>query len=91
VRHGSIDLKPRYTPANVLLRIQVQEYTTYQSDKYDSRVALSMKAAAVREWGAPLEIVDMPDPKVKVGEVLVRLRATGICYADVGSTIGGPK
>ncbi len=43
-----------------------------------------MKAIVVREWGGPevLNLEEVPDPKVGVGEVLIRLKAIGINPAE---------
>jgi NADPH2:quinone reductase len=44
-----------------------------------------MKAVLLREPGGPeqLELVDVPDPEPGDGEVLLRVRASGINFADV--------
>jgi NADPH:quinone reductase len=44
-----------------------------------------VKAVVLREPGGPeqLELVDVPDPKPGDGEVLLRVRASGINFADV--------
>lgn len=42
-----------------------------------------MKAAVLKAFNAPLEIVDFPKPQVEEGEVLVRMTAAGICGSDV--------
>jgi acryloyl-coenzyme A reductase len=46
---------------------------------------MKMKAIVLREFGGPgnLEYGDLPDPTPKHGEVLVRVRACGVCYHDV--------
>jgi NADPH2:quinone reductase len=43
-----------------------------------------MKAIVVREFGEPefLRYEDAPDPKIGAGEVLVRVRAVGVNFAD---------
>lgn len=42
-----------------------------------------MRAALIREFGAPLEIAEIPPPEPGPGEVLIRVRAVGICATDV--------
>lgn len=53
-----------------------------------------MRAAVLREFGAPLEIVDLPEPVPEPDEVLVRVRAAGICATDLkivsGALAGTP-
>jgi alcohol dehydrogenase, propanol-preferring len=48
----------------------------------------TMKAAVVRELGAPLTIEERPVPAPGPGEVLVRLRATGVCHTDLHAAHG---
>lgn len=47
-----------------------------------------MKAAVLKEFNAPLELVDFPKPNVGEGEVLVRMTAAGICGSDVHMWMG---
>ena len=49
-----------------------------------------MKAAVVSRLGGPevLEVRDMPEPEPKPGEVVVRVEAVGINFADTHSTRG---
>ena len=42
----------------------------------------TMKALNLTAVGT-LEYVDMPDPKPKAGEVLIKIKACGICGSDV--------
>ncbi len=48
-------------------------------------MTMQMKAAMVRRYGGPEVVVleSVPTPKVKAGEVLVRVRATPVTAADV--------
>ena len=47
-----------------------------------------MKAAVLKAFKAPLELVDYPRPEVGDGEVLVRMTAAGICGSDVHMWLG---
>ncbi len=42
-----------------------------------------MKAAVLESFGAPLRIARLPVPKPEAGEVLVRVRAVGLCGSDL--------
>ena len=42
-----------------------------------------MKACVYRAPGAPLEIVEVPDPIAGPGELVVRVKAAGICGSDL--------
>jgi propanol-preferring alcohol dehydrogenase len=46
-------------------------------------MAKTMKAAVVRQFGKPLTIEEVPIPQPKAGEILVRLRACGVCGTDL--------
>ncbi|MBV8101155.1 MAG: alcohol dehydrogenase catalytic domain-containing protein, partial [Verrucomicrobia bacterium] len=48
----------------------------------------TMKAAVVREFGKPLAIEDVPIPQVGPGQVLVKVRACGVCGTDLHATCG---
>ncbi|MEM4623563.1 MAG: alcohol dehydrogenase catalytic domain-containing protein, partial [Desulfurococcaceae archaeon] len=41
------------------------------------------KVAFVREFGKPLSIEEVPTPKPKGTEVLVKISGAGICHTDV--------
>lgn len=47
-----------------------------------------MKAAVVREFGAPLVIEDMAIPVPGPGEVLVKVEASGLCHTDIHAANG---
>jgi propanol-preferring alcohol dehydrogenase len=51
-------------------------------------MAKTMKAAVVREFGKPLTIEEVPIPQPKAGEVLVKLRACGVCGTDLHAMSG---
>ena len=42
-----------------------------------------MRAAVMDGYGQPLRLVDLPIPVPGVGEVLVKLEASGVCHSDV--------
>jgi len=42
-----------------------------------------MKAVRLIEIGKPVEIQEIPRPTAGEGEVLVRVKAAGICHSDV--------
>lgn len=48
----------------------------------------TMKAAVVREFGAPLVIEEVPVPEPGPGQVLVRIAATGVCHTDLHAAHG---
>jgi len=48
----------------------------------------TMKAAVVTELGAPLDIREVPVPEVRRGEVLIRVRASGVCHTDLHAAEG---
>lgn len=48
----------------------------------------TMKAAVARGVGKPLSIEDVPVPVPGYGEVLVKLRASGVCHTDLHAVDG---
>ncbi|MEM9754887.1 MAG: zinc-dependent alcohol dehydrogenase [Pseudomonadota bacterium] len=48
----------------------------------------TMKAAVVPSLGAPLEIREVPVPDVGPGQVLMRVRASGVCHTDLHAAMG---
>src|ERR1700693_5074124 len=42
-----------------------------------------MKACVFKAIGTPLEIVELPDPVAGPGELVVRVKACGICGSDL--------
>jgi len=42
-----------------------------------------MKACVFKAFGAPLEVVELPDPVAAPGELVVRVKACGICGSDL--------
>jgi alcohol dehydrogenase, propanol-preferring len=48
----------------------------------------TMKAAVVREFGEPLVIEEVPVPRPGAGQVLVRIRACGVCHTDLHAAEG---
>ncbi|WP_299821054.1 alcohol dehydrogenase AdhP [uncultured Jannaschia sp.] len=47
-----------------------------------------MKAAVVTEFGRPLDIREIPVPRIGPGQVLVRVRASGVCHTDLHAAEG---
>ena len=47
-----------------------------------------MRAAVLTELGKPLELMDLYVPPLSVGQVLVRVHASGICGAQMGEIAG---
>jgi len=48
----------------------------------------TMKAAVVRDFGKPLTIEDVPVPQPGPGEVLVKVKACGVCHTDLHAASG---
>ncbi|UBU49169.1 alcohol dehydrogenase AdhP [Cobetia amphilecti] len=48
----------------------------------------SMKAAVVREFGAPLVIEEVAVPRPGRGEILVEVAASGVCHTDLHAAYG---
>ena len=51
-------------------------------------MAKTMKAAVVREFGKPLTIENVPIPQPGPGQVLVKVRACGVCGTDLHAAHG---
>lgn len=51
-------------------------------------IPASMKAAVVTELGRPLEIREVPVPRPGPGQVLMRVRASGVCHTDLHAAMG---
>ncbi len=47
-----------------------------------------MRAMAVTDYNAPLELIDVPIPEVKPGFVLIRILTCGVCYSDYKTAHG---
>ncbi|NPT36884.1 alcohol dehydrogenase AdhP [Paraburkholderia xenovorans] len=47
-----------------------------------------MKAAVVHEFGAPLRIEEVPVPQVGRGQILVNIKASGVCHTDLHAADG---
>ena len=48
----------------------------------------TMKAAIVKQFGKPLVIEDVPVPQPGPGEVLVKVKACGVCHTDLHAACG---
>ncbi len=51
-------------------------------------MAKTMRAAVVREYGAPLQVEERPIPQVGPDQVLVRIETSGVCHTDVHAIDG---
>jgi propanol-preferring alcohol dehydrogenase len=51
-------------------------------------MSATMKAAIVRAYGSPLSVERIPIPVVGPGELLVRVRACGVCHTDLHAADG---
>jgi len=51
-------------------------------------MATMMKAAVVRAFGEPLVIEDVPVPVPGPGEILVKVKACGVCHTDLHAASG---
>ncbi|TPE50791.1 alcohol dehydrogenase AdhP [Amaricoccus solimangrovi] len=51
-------------------------------------MAKTMKAAVVREFGAPLTIDEVPVPEPGEGEIQVAIQASGVCHTDLHAAEG---
>lgn len=47
-----------------------------------------MRAMAVVDYKAPLELLDLPMPQAKPGQVLIRVLTCGVCYSDFKTARG---
>lgn len=48
----------------------------------------TMKAAVVTALGAPLEIRQLPVPRPGPGQIVARVRASGVCHTDLHAAMG---
>lgn len=53
-----------------------------------SSIPKTMKAAVSKEYGKPLIIEEVPVPKPKEGEILVKIEACGVCHTDLHAVDG---
>ena len=51
-------------------------------------MSMTMKAAVVRAFGQPLVIEDVPVPVPDRGEILVKVKACGVCHTDLHAASG---
>jgi propanol-preferring alcohol dehydrogenase len=51
-------------------------------------MTMTMKAAVVHQFGRPLVIEEVPIPTPGPGEVLVKIKATGVCHTDLHAANG---
>jgi alcohol dehydrogenase, propanol-preferring len=53
-----------------------------------ARSVTTMKAAVVHEFGDPLVVEDVPKPAPGVGQVVVKVEASGLCHTDIHAAHG---
>lgn len=46
-------------------------------------MSATMLAAVLKEYGKPLEIMEVPRPEPGPGKILIRLETSGVCHTDV--------
>ncbi|SDF42396.1 alcohol dehydrogenase AdhP [Terriglobus roseus] len=51
-------------------------------------MAKTMKAAAVRQFGSPLSLEEVPVPAVGPGQALLKVMSTGVCHTDLHAANG---
>src|SRR6185437_2912033 len=56
--------------------------------KKEQNMSTMMKAAVVRAFGKPLVIEDVPMPVPGPGEILVKVKACGVCHTDLHAASG---
>ncbi|WP_046470187.1 alcohol dehydrogenase catalytic domain-containing protein [Allosalinactinospora lopnorensis] len=49
-----------------------------------------MRALRLLHWGKPARLMDVPAPVAQDGEVLIRVRAAGLCHSDIHVLDSGP-
>src|SRR5437763_15926203 len=47
-----------------------------------------MKAAVVHDFTSPLQIEDIPIPEPGIGEIVVKIEASGLCHTDIHAARG---
>ncbi|HEX2913448.1 MAG TPA: alcohol dehydrogenase AdhP [Chloroflexia bacterium] len=47
-----------------------------------------MKAAVVHQFKAPLQIEEMPKPEAGLGQIIVKIEASGLCHTDIHAAHG---
>ena len=47
-----------------------------------------MRAMAIVDYAKPLELIDLPEPELKPGYVLLRILACGVCFSDYKTAKG---
>src|SRR5215467_1896847 len=61
----------------------VVEELAHGSEPRRRRGSVAMKAMVLRAPGSPLEAMEAADPEPREGQVLVRVRACGVCRTDL--------
>src|SRR5439155_5706834 len=80
----------RRTIGQALSRSRAGGWGRSPQNKLGGRVGTQIKAIRVHEKGGPevMRFEDAPDPEVGAGEVLIRVRAIGVNFADHLMRIG---
>lgn len=47
-----------------------------------------MRAMAVVDYAKPLQLIDLPEPEIKPGYVILRILACGVCFSDYKTSKG---
>lgn len=53
-----------------------------------SRTGVNMKAMVLREFNQPLRPSEVPLPAIGAGDLLIRVKACGVCYTDIKIATG---
>jgi len=62
--------------------------TDVERPRVDGRVPQSYRAAVVHEFKGPLTIDEVPKRPLEVGQIRVRVEATGLCHTDIHAAHG---
>src|SRR5690349_12641549 len=86
-------LSDTITPVSVRCAIGIASKTMHRQQKRSHRIAFRregdiMKAAVAPAVSSSWQIKEVPQPQPGLNQVLVKMRASGICYTDVHETLG---
>ncbi len=63
-------------------------YIELASRPYRPRGRTRMGAAILRDFSEPLRIEEVPKPEPGLGEVVVKVEASGLCHTDIHAAHG---